>query len=68
MAFVGPYDAQPGDDCGLIQADGSICDGTLDCYIDVKGKVPGCYCHINPSCGACLEAPLVCATCKEEVQ
>lgn len=64
-AFVGPYDASPGDDCGLIKPDGSICPGELACWVDVLGKVPGCACHLNPPCGACLEAPLVCSTCQE---
>lgn len=67
-----PEDAQPGDPCGLLYAIGpdgrsAICDGQLECYIDVHGKVPGCECHLSPPCGACLDAPLACATCLETV-
>jgi hypothetical protein len=66
-------EAQPGDPCGLIELKGSdlplasICDGTLQCYVDVLGAVPDCSCHLSPPCGACLDAPLVCDTCKETV-
>jgi hypothetical protein len=69
---VAPENAQPGDPCGLLYATGAsgqagICDGTLDCYVDVHGPVPGCHCHISPPCHACMEAPLACATCLETV-
>lgn len=67
-----PEDAQPGDPCGLLEATGpdgqaKICEGTLDCYQDVHGTPPGCECHLSPPCGACLAAPLACATCLETV-
>jgi hypothetical protein len=64
--------AAPGDPCGLLYPTGpdgrsGICDGTLECYVDVHGKVPGCSCHMHPPCPACIEAPLACATCLETV-
>lgn len=64
-----PEDAKPGDECGIILGldDLPFCPGTLHCYVDVRGAVPGCACHISPPCGSCLEAPLVCDTCDEEV-
>lgn len=66
-----PLEARPGDACALLYAIGfelyAICDGTLDCYIDIHGKVPDCSCHLSPPCGACLDAPLACATCLETV-
>lgn len=66
-ATVPPENAQSGDPCGIILLDGAICPGTLECYIDVLGPVPGCECHNSPPCGACLDAPLVCADCRETV-
>lgn len=72
LKTVPPEDAQPGDPCGLLIATGAdgqadICPGMLECYIDVHGKVPGCECHLPPPCGACLDAPVACATCLETV-
>lgn len=37
---------------------GDLCDGTLE-----YPPVVGCYCHINPPCGACLDRVLECTAC-----
>lgn len=68
-----PEDAVLGDPCGMLYPIGpdgrsAICDGTLDNYVDVHGPVRGCTCHMgHPPCGACVDAPLACATCHETV-
>lgn len=50
--------SEEGDPCGI---DG--CSGTLT----IK-PTENCACHIAPPCGACVEAPIWCATCGREVE
>lgn len=39
------------------------CKGTM--HFD---EVEGCTCHISPPCRACVDNPLVCDTCGEELE
>lgn len=59
--------AAPGDPCGAILDGGAICEGTLECWTDVRGPIENCSCHINPPCGTCVASPLVCSKCDLEV-
>ena len=63
-------EAEPGDACGIILEldDIPFCPGTLQAYVDVKGRVPDCTCHLAPPCKACTEAPLVCDCCDTEIE
>ena len=39
------------------------CNGIMEFHFPVKG----CSCHISPPCSACMEHPLTCSECGEEI-
>ncbi len=39
------------------------CGGTM-----IVPEVEGCYCHISPPCGACVNNPLTCDECWAEME